>query len=118
MTYVKIPYTDLYELIVYFQKNDFSNELHHPYSNFVIVSRPCFMGSYGGIYHSNELKTFKRPFIYDYINPSFILVWWKTQCSDYGDLSLTKNQFALVTPKMYKQMTKAITYKPVKSSYY
>lgn len=118
MTFVKINYTDLYDLICKFQNTDFSNVFHNKNSNFVIVNKTSYQGSYGGIYHKTELETFTHPFIYGSINSSYVLVWWQISCSSFGDLSLSKSSFAVVTPDMYSKMKKSNIYKAAKSSYY
>lgn len=117
MTFIKLDYTDVYDLIRKFQSLDFSNVYHEPQSNFVIVNKSSYQGSYGGIYHTEEIKTFTRPFLYDFINSGYVIVWWQIPCASFGDLSLSKRNFVVVTTKMYSEMKKAIIYKPVKSSY-
>lgn len=118
MSFIQIDYDDLYDLIFKFQNGDFSNEFRSSKSNFVIILRGSYQGSYGGIYHTKEIKTFKRPFFYNLINSSYCIVWWQVPCKDVGDLSLTKDNYALVTPNMYFQMKKANIYDSPKSSYY
>lgn len=117
MSYINIQYTDLYTLICKFQNGDFSNEVRTLDSNFVIVNRLSYEGSYGGIYHTEELNTFTQPFIFDFINPRYVIVWWRVPVEKHGDLSLTKKSFAVVTPAMYLLMKKAILYPTTKSSY-
>lgn len=118
MSFLYIEYSDLYDLIFKFQDGDFSNEYRSPKSNFVMVLRSSYQGSYGGIYHTKEITTFKRPFFHDFINSSYCIVWWQVPCKDMGDLSLTKNNYALVTPNMYFQMKMNNIYESPKSSYY
>lgn len=118
MSYINIQYNNLYDLIYKFQTKDFTNEAPSPQSNFVIVNRLSYDGSYGGIYHKEEIKTFTCPFIFGTINSGYVIVWWQLPCANYGDLSLTKKSFALVTPDMYLHMKKSIVYQTIKSSYY
>lgn len=118
MSFVEIQYSDLYDLIYKFENKNFSNQLKTPDCNFVIVNKSSYQGSYGGIYHKDQINFFKHPFIYDFIDPIYIIVWWQIPCANVGDLSLTKNEQAVVTPSMYQQMRKSSTYQPIKSSYH
>ena len=118
MSFVEIQYTDLYDLINKFENSNFSNQIKTPQCNFVIVNKSSYQGCYGGIFHKDQMKSFKQPFIYDFINPNYIIVWWQIPCTEVGDLSLTKNEGAVVTHSMYYQMKKASIYKPIKSSYH
>lgn len=118
MSFIEITYSDLYDLIFKFESNKFSNQLKTPQCNFVIVNKSSYQGSYGGIFHKDHMNSFTHPFIYDFIDPYYIIVWWQIPCTKVGDLSLTKNEQAVVTPSMYQQMRKSSIYEPIKSSYY
>lgn len=121
MSFIRIEYDNIVDLIAKFQKINFNNQLKNGNCNFVIISEDSYMGSYGGIFSQEMLKNFctkNIPFIYDMLTPTLCIIWWKGFCQNRGDLSLSKDGFVLVTLKIYRKLKKKRVYKKIKSSYY
>lgn len=121
MSFVRIDYDNIVNLIDKFQNFNFNNQLKDENCNFVIINENSYVGYYGGIFSQEMLKIYQIkniPFIYDMITPTLCIVWWEGFCEKKGDLSLCKNSFVLVTINMYRKLKKAKVYKKVKSSYY
>lgn len=121
MSFIRIDYDNIVDLIAKFQILNFNNQLKNANCNFVIISEDSYMGCYGGIFSQEMLKHFStknNPFIYDMLTPTLCIIWWEGFYQNRGDLSLCKDGFVLVTLNMYRKLKKKTVYKKIKSSYY
>lgn len=121
MSFIKINYKNISDLIHQFRTINFNYHIKNETCNFVALNKNLYYGCYGGIFSQEMLKVFENrniSFIYDIITPNLCLIWWNGHYDNKGDMSLCKDDLALVTVNMYQNIKMKKKFKKSKTSYF